>query len=205
MVYFFPKKYIWVNTVSCMSALILGMYLTGRRDRGRSHSDLPIPLQWSSSIPAWWCSWPGHCRRTRCRPGSGSTPSSPPRTRGLLQGQTAVNDRIWKTVDFDPELRGLTLTAVFVLRQDVTVIADARVRARSVLAGAVRLAEVSVSSAFIYICKADKHALPSVSHAIRTPAKKLFFSNERRKTSKYLPTALMQESKSIIILQKVHI
>lgn len=28
-------------------------YLSVRQDRGRSHSDLPIPLRWSSSTPAW--------------------------------------------------------------------------------------------------------------------------------------------------------
>lgn len=28
-------------------------YLSARQDRGRSHSDLPIPLRWSSSTPAW--------------------------------------------------------------------------------------------------------------------------------------------------------
>lgn len=45
----------------------------------------------------------------------------------------------------------LTLAAALVLRQDVTVVADAGVRARSVLAGAVGLAEVPVCGAFIHV------------------------------------------------------
>lgn len=47
--------------------------------------------------------------------------------------------------------RGLTLAATLVLREDVTVVADAGVRARSVLAGAVGLAEVPVCGAFIHV------------------------------------------------------
>lgn len=45
----------------------------------------------------------------------------------------------------------LTFTAVFVLREDVTMIAGTHVRARSVLTGAVGLAEISVNSTFIYV------------------------------------------------------
>lgn len=43
----------------------------------------------------------------------------------------------------------LTLTAVFVLREDITVIAHTHIRARSVLAGAAGLAEASVHGTFI--------------------------------------------------------
>lgn len=66
--------------------------------------------------------------------------------------------------------RTLTLASAFVLRQDVAAAADARVRAGSVLAGAVGLAEAPVCGAFIHVWKADKHTLPSVSDLIRSPA-----------------------------------
>lgn len=68
-------------------------YLSVRQDRGRSHSDLPIPLRWSSSTPAWWRSWPERCRRTRCRRGSGSTPSSRPSPLEQLQRRTMAHER----------------------------------------------------------------------------------------------------------------
>lgn len=76
--------------------------------------------------------------------------SSVKTTGSCLEGRS-----VWRT---------LTLAAAFILRQDVTAVADARVRAGSVLAGAVGLAEVPVCGTFIHVWKADKH---SVSDLIR--------------------------------------
>lgn len=43
------------------------------------------------------------------------------------------------------------LAAVFVLREDITVVADAHIRARPVLTRAVGLAETSVCGTFVYV------------------------------------------------------
>lgn len=63
--------------------------------------------------------------------------------------------KLWDECGFSSKAEGnqcrLTLTAVFVLREDVTVIADTQIRPRSVLTGAVWLAETSVCSTFVYV------------------------------------------------------
>lgn len=83
------------------------IYLNGRQDRDRSHSDLPIPLRWSSSTPAWWHWWPGRYRRKRCHQGSGSTLSSHPSPLEQLQHEEGL---VWISSDFTGLQTALGLT-----------------------------------------------------------------------------------------------
>lgn len=83
------------------------IYLNGRQDRDRSHSDLPIPLRWSSSTPAWWHWWPGRYRRKRCHQGSGSTLSSHPSPLEQLQHEEGL---VWIFSDFTGLQTALGLT-----------------------------------------------------------------------------------------------
>lgn len=92
--------YLLNTNISLLAFCVHGkvhIYLNGRQDRDRSHSDLPIPLRWSSSTPAWWHWWPGRYRRKRCHRGSGSTLSSHPSPLEQLQHEEGL---VWISSDF---------------------------------------------------------------------------------------------------------